>query len=151
TYVLRPISSRGKAMRSAALAAVIVTAVALIAAPLRAADPSTVHPDLVVRESEGVYFVAARFQVARPRDVALAVLTDYERIPEFMPGVETSVVLERTPGRAVIGEESVSRLMMFKKRVYLVLEVVEGPDTVQFRDRSGRSFARYEGKWRLCE
>jgi hypothetical protein len=136
-------------MRSAALAAVIVTAVALIAAPLRAADPSTINSDLVVRESEGVYFVAARFQVARPRDVALGVLTDYERIPEFMPGVETSVVLERTPGRAVIQQEATSRLMMFKKRVRLVLEIEEGSNMLRFRDRCGQSFEQYEGAWRL--
>lgn len=131
--------------------AVAVCVIALTPSATRAADDSLTPSTVTVREAHDVYSVTARFLVPQPPAVALAVLTDYERIPQFMPGVETSVVIERRPGRAVIEQEAVSRLMMFKKRVYLVLEVVEGPDTVQFRDRSGRSFARYEGKWRLCE
>jgi hypothetical protein len=67
-----------------------------------------------------------------------------------MPGVESSVVLERAPGRAVVEQQAVSRLLMFQKRVQLQLEVVEGPDSLHFRDRSGRSFARYEGEWRIA-
>jgi hypothetical protein len=39
--------------------------------------------------------------------------------------------------------------MMFSKTVHLVLEISEGADTLRFRDRSGRSFTRYEGVWRL--
>ena len=121
------------------------------AAGLGAADDPESHPAVTVREEHGIYSVRARFEVPQLPAVALSVLTDYERIPRFMPGVQTSVVLERGSGRAVIEQEAVSRLMMFSKRVHLVLEIVEGPDTLRFRDRSRRSFARYEGLWRLCE
>ena len=107
-------------------------------------------PDVTVREERGVYSVSARFVVPQsPADV-LAVLTDYERIPTFMPGVTKSTVLERRPGTAVVEQEGVSHLMMFSKTVHLVLEITEGADTLVFRDRSGHSFARYEGAWRLC-
>ncbi len=125
----------------------VVTTIAVGARP----DDSEWQPTVTVREDAGVYSVAARFAVPEQPAIALAVLTDYERIPQFMPGVETSVVIERGADRAVIEQEAVSRLMMFKKRVYLRLEIIEGPDTLRFRDRSGRSFARYEGKWQLCE
>ena len=50
---------------------------------------------MTVREERGVYSVAARFHVPQPPRVALAVLTDYEQIPRFMPDVATSIVLER--------------------------------------------------------
>ena len=102
-----------------------------------------------VREERGVYSVTARFQVPASSDVVLAVLTDYEGIPRFMPEINTSVVLERAAGRAVVQQEAVSRLMMFSKRVHLVLEINEGADTLRFNDRCGRSFARYEGMWRM--
>jgi carbon monoxide dehydrogenase subunit G len=124
---------------------------AMPCAPLTASDDRESHHAVTVLEEHGVYSVRARFEVPQSPAVALAVLTDYERIPRFMPGVQTSVVLERGSGRALIEQEAVSRLMMFSKRVHLVLEVSEGVDTVRFRDRSGRSFARYEGMWRLCE
>lgn len=139
-----------RAIRRIGATAALLCVVTTIAVRART-DDSELQPTVTVREERGVYSVAARFVVPEPPAIALAVLTDYERIPQFMPGVETSVVVERDADRAVIEQEAVSRLMMFKKRVYLLLEVVEGPDTLRFRDRSGRSFARYEGKWKLCE
>lgn len=129
---------------------VAIAALAVLAAPsLRAADPEISTQEVVVRESRGVYSVVARFHVAQPPQVALAVLTDYDRIPQFMPGVETSVVVERGPGRAVIVQEATSRFMMFKKRVHLRLEIDETADSLAFRDDCGQSFRRYEGKWSL--
>jgi hypothetical protein len=104
---------------------------------------------VTVREAQGVYTVVARFVVDQPAAVALAVLTDYEQIPRFMPDVRTSVVRERAIGSAVVEQEAVASVMMFSKRVHLVLEIEEQPDALIFRDRCGRSFVRYEGTWRL--
>jgi hypothetical protein len=120
-------------------------------AHLTATDDSPSTPAVTVSEERGVYSVTARFQVPEGSAVALAVLMDYEHIPRFMPGVETSIVLERATGRAVVQQEAVSRLLMFSKRVHLVLEITEGVDTLHFRDRSGLSFSRYEGMWQLCK
>ena len=104
---------------------------------------------LSVQEERGVYTVLARFAVDQPGSVALAVLTDYEQIPRFMPGVLSSTVLERSAGRAMVEQEAVSTVMVFSRRVHLVLEIDEGPDALVFRDRCGRSFVRYEGAWRV--
>jgi uncharacterized membrane protein len=104
---------------------------------------------LTVREEQGVYTVVARFVVDEPAAVALAVLTDYEQIPRFMPDVRSSIVRERAIGSAVVEQEAVSSVMMFSKRVHLVLQIEEQPDALIFRDRCGRSFVRYEGTWRL--
>jgi len=108
-------------------------------------------PDVTVRAEQGVYSVVARFVVDQPAAVALAVLTDYEQIPRFMPDVRTSIVRERAVNRSVVEQEAVSGVMMFSKRVHLVLEIEEHPDAVIFRDRCGRSFVRYEGAWRLSD
>ena len=102
-----------------------------------------------MREERGVYTVLARFVVEQPPSVALAVLTDYEAIPRFMPGVQSSTVLERSAGRAVVEQEAVSTVMLFSKRIHLVLEIDEGADALLFRDRCGRSFVKYEGAWRV--
>jgi hypothetical protein len=120
-------------------------------ARLKATEDAASAPAVTVREERGVYSVAARFQVLQSPALALAVLTDYEQIPRFTPGVETSIVLERASGLVIVEQEAVSHLMMFSKRVHLVLEITEGADSLRFRDRSGSSFARYEGTWRLCE
>ena len=106
-------------------------------------------PDVTVREERGVYSVSARFDVPQPPAVALAVLTDYEGIPRFLPDVKTSIVRQRTAGRLVVEQEAVARMMMFSKRVHLVLDITQEAGIIRFRDRCGDSFVTYEGAWRL--
>jgi hypothetical protein len=68
-----------------------------------------------------------------------------------MPEVLTSNVLERTDDGVVVEQEAIARFMMFSKRVHLVLELREDRGTIRFRDRCGKSFARYEGIWTIVE
>lgn len=108
------------------------------------------QPDISVREQQGIYRVEATFHVPEPLPVALAVLTDYEQIPRFMPAVKTSVVRDRlADGSVLVEQEAVARLMMFSKRVHLMLEVSTEGHTVRFRDACGRSFHTYQGIWRM--
>jgi hypothetical protein len=65
--------------------------------------------------------------------------------------VTTSIVRERSDERVIIEQEAVSRMMMFSKRVSLLLEVrVEG-NRIRFRDIGGRSFTCYQGSWEISE
>jgi carbon monoxide dehydrogenase subunit G len=107
-------------------------------------------PSVTVREERGVYAVSARFHVAQPPAVVLAVLTDYANIPRFLPDVTSSTVRERSDSRTVVEQEAVSRMMMFSKKVHLVLEITEESSAIRFRDRCGRSFEKYEGAWRVA-
>jgi ribosome-associated toxin RatA of RatAB toxin-antitoxin module len=102
---------------------------------------------VTVREQDGIYHVAATFTVAQSAPVVHAVLTGYEQIPRYMPDVRSSRVIERSDGRAVVEQEAVARVMMFSKRVHLLLDISEGAETIRFRDRCGRSFEHYEGAW----
>ena len=104
---------------------------------------------VTVDEEDGVYRVEARFAVPQPASTVFAVLTDYDQIPRFMPDVRRSTVLERGSGRAVVEQEANPRFMMFARRVHLVLEVIEEPAAIRFRDLCGRSFSRYEGSWQI--
>jgi ribosome-associated toxin RatA of RatAB toxin-antitoxin module len=136
--------------RSRVRQSLATTALVLLAA---AALPAASAPDpqVTVREEGGVYTVAASFAVAEPASTALAVLTDYEQIPRFMPDVRRSIVLEHGEGLMVVEQEAVARLMMFSKRIHLILEIQETPGVIRFRDRCGKSFARYEGGWTITE
>ena len=127
----------------------LVTAVLVSLSMIIARDAISQSAPVTVREAAGVYHVATAFTSPQPAALAHAVLTDYEQIPRFMPDVRTSRILERTEGRVVVEQEGISRFMLFSKRVHLVLEITEGPDSVRFRDRCGRSFSHYEGQWRV--
>lgn len=106
-------------------------------------------PSVTVREDCGLYLVEATFTVPQSGAAALTVLMDYEQIPRFLPDVRRSTVLERGDGRAVVEQEANAQFMMFSRQVYLILEVVEEPAAIRFRDRSGKSFSQYEGSWHV--
>ena len=112
-----------------------------------ASEPATVDPQVQVTAERDVYHVTARFSVTQPAATAMAVLTDYERIPRFMPAVTSSTVLERGAGHAVVAQEATARMLMFSKRVHLVLDIDEDGATIRFRDRCGTSFESYAGAW----
>jgi carbon monoxide dehydrogenase subunit G len=126
----------------------LVTAAAIVALSGGAAAADRPAPHVSVREDGGTYVVMARFEIAQSAAAALAVLSDYEQIPRFMPEVQSSVVIDRTGGRTLVQQEAVSRFMMFSKKVHLLLEVTQEPGAIRFVDRCGKSFVTYEGAWR---
>jgi ribosome-associated toxin RatA of RatAB toxin-antitoxin module len=125
-----------------------VAGLMLVSAGLAAAVPPP-HLDVSVDARDGLYHVSATFSVPQPASAAFAVLTDYEQIPRFMPDVRKSQVLERREGGIVVEQEAVAHVMMFSKRVHLVLEIEEAPHVIRFHDRCGKSFERYEGAWTI--
>jgi ribosome-associated toxin RatA of RatAB toxin-antitoxin module len=129
--------------------ALLVFSLIASAAPRAEAMEQADATGVTVREQDGIYHVAAEFTVAQSAPVVFAVLTGYEQIPRYMPDVRSSRVIERSDGHAVVEQEAVARVMMFTKRVHLVLDVSEGRETIRFRDRCGKSFDHYEGAWTL--
>jgi ribosome-associated toxin RatA of RatAB toxin-antitoxin module len=126
-------------------------AMTAVASETATSESDSQAPQVSVTERDGVYSVAAEFHVSQPPSTVLAVLTDYEQIPRFMPGVTTSIVRERSAERVVVEQEAVSRVMMFSKRVYLLLAVERDGYRLRFRDCAARSFALYEGTWTLSQ
>jgi uncharacterized protein YndB with AHSA1/START domain len=56
------------------------------------------------------------------------VLTDYENIEKFQPGIEKSGLLESLPsGEKQLEQTMVQRFLFFKKRLHLVVRIVEKP------------------------
>lgn len=130
-------------------ARMLVLGLGVLGPTLAAATAPGDAPVITVSEQGRAYVVSAQFSVTAPAAIVRAVLTDYERIARFMPGVRTSRVLERRERYARIEQEAVSKFMMFSKRVHLVLDVNEELDTIRFRDLCGRSFTSYEGAWTI--
>ena len=121
----------------------ISVALAVTAMTAAASD----NAEVVVTEQAGTYRVTATFAVTEPAPAVLAVLTDFERIPEFMPDMKTSTVLERSEAGLLVEQEAVARFLMFSKRVHLVLRVSEETGVIRFRDECKKSFEVYHGSW----
>jgi hypothetical protein len=86
----------GRHARQFAISGLTICLILIGASKAVAADDK-----VAVVEKDRTYDVRATFTVARSIPVVTAVLTDYVRIPHYMPEVRTSQLLERQDDRAV--------------------------------------------------
>lgn len=117
---------------------------------------STVHAvyaaeDVVVqaeRRGEGVE-VHARAFVAAPLPVVWQVLTDYERLPRFIPGLAKSAVRQRQGNRLMVEQSGEARFFLFSFPIEVTLEVHESPsEWIASRAVSG-NVRRMNGRYDL--
>jgi ribosome-associated toxin RatA of RatAB toxin-antitoxin module len=71
--------------------------------------------------------IEARAVMAVARETAWQVVTDYERLPEFIPGLHTSQVLSRTANRLVLEQRGELRFLIFSVPMAVRMEVEERP------------------------
>ena len=103
---------------------------------------ATVHAaeDLSVEAARKGAFVEvkARATIDAPLGVIWAVLTDYEKLPDFVPGLKKSRVASRNGTTVVVEQSGEARFLMFSFPVDVVLEAVEKPQSsIRVRSLSG--------------
>jgi hypothetical protein len=148
TFTVHTLGGLLQARRALVLCAVLVGLIGLRAPVSYAASDG--HAVTVV-EADGLYRVSTTFDVPHPASLAVAVLTDYDHLSEFMSDVKLSRVLERGADYVLVEQEAVARVLFFSRRIHLALRIVETPEVIAFRDTCGKSFVRYEGAWRIVE
>lgn len=126
--------------------AVSVTSVLLAAG---AAPPAfageEVHAE--VRRTEDGLEVRAGALVTAPPSIVWQVLTDYEHLPGFIPGITRSVVKERRGNRLVLEQTGEARFLLFTFPVEVTYEVVESPqESVASRAIAG-NLKRMSGRY----
>ena len=94
---------------------------AVQAAPGRAAEDLSVEAE---RRGERVD-IQARALIAAPVAVVWEVLTDYEHLPRFIPGIAKSVVRSRDGGRLLVEQSGEARFFVFSFPIEVQLEVTE--------------------------
>ena len=93
--------------------------------------------------------VRAHALIAAPPALIWQVLTDYERLPSFIPGIEKSVVRERQGGRLVLEQTGEARFLVFSFPIDVRYEVIESPpDWVSSRAVAG-NLRRMNGRYDL--
>lgn len=117
---------------------------AALAAPALGAEEFQVQ---VARRGE-LFQVHASARIAAPLEIAWQVLTDYGRLPQFVPGIIRSDVLIRSGNRVLVEQVGEARFLMFSFPIEIRMEVQERPrETVDSRAVSGNMrsmWGRYE-------
>ena len=74
--------------------------------------------------------VQAQAVVQAPLSIVWATLTDYERLPEFIPGIETSRVLARDGHRITVAQTGQARFLFLSLPIEVTLVSTEHPPHV---------------------
>jgi ribosome-associated toxin RatA of RatAB toxin-antitoxin module len=117
-----------------------------------ASSSSTVraHADRGRRSGHAFFTLqASGFARALPQQ-AWRVLTDYERLPEFIPDLQSSTVLSRHGETTLIEQRSTAGFLFFSQPIHIVVQAVEHPySSIELMLVSG-DLRRYEARWELA-
>jgi ribosome-associated toxin RatA of RatAB toxin-antitoxin module len=72
--------------------------------------------------------IKAHAEIAAPAGIVWQVLTDYERLPSFIPGLAKSVVRERQGNLLVVEQAGEARFLLFSFPIEVRYEVMEAPE-----------------------
>jgi hypothetical protein len=105
------------------------------------------HFEVLASRRGDVVEVRARADIQAPLDVVWGTLTDYERLPDFIPGLKTSRIVARDGSRTTVAQTGEARFLFFSRPIDIVVESNEVPPHLEVRLVSGtlRSLqGRYE-------
>jgi ribosome-associated toxin RatA of RatAB toxin-antitoxin module len=124
-------------------------AVALLAAahiaPGYAADDVSIEAQ---RRGDSIE-VHARALIAAPVALVWQVLTDYENLPGFIPGLAKSVVREHQGNRLMLEQTGEARFLMFSFPIEVRYEVIESPPEWISSRAVGGNLRRMNGRYEL--
>ena len=138
-------------MQPVSLARVAGAAFALVWALV--APTASAGGDVVVemhRRGEALE-VQARAVLAAPMPLAWKVLTDYERMPRFIPGIEKSVIRQRQGNHLLVEHTGAAHFLFFSFPIDVTLEVDESPMQWVTSRAVGGNFRRMLGRYDLSE
>jgi ribosome-associated toxin RatA of RatAB toxin-antitoxin module len=94
--------------------------------------------------------VHAQAVVNAPLSIIWNTLTDYERLPDFVPGLKKSKVISRRGSTVVVEQSGEARFLMFTFPIDVTLEAVESPPySIKVRALSG-NLRHFEGGYQVA-
>ncbi|HTN65471.1 MAG TPA: SRPBCC family protein [Burkholderiaceae bacterium] len=99
--------------------------------------------------ADGIEVDAEGFACATPRRV-WQVLTDYDRLAEFVPNLISSTVLSRHDHEVVVEQYGSGGFLFVRREIHMVLRVTEQPFSAIDVNRISGNMRRYTARWSLA-
>jgi ribosome-associated toxin RatA of RatAB toxin-antitoxin module len=93
--------------------------------------------------------IKAHAQVSAPEALVWQVLTDYEHLPSFIPGIAKSVVRERQGNVLLVEQAGAARFLLFSFPIEVRYEVTEAPQQWVESRAVGGNLRRMNGRYDL--
>jgi ribosome-associated toxin RatA of RatAB toxin-antitoxin module len=119
----------------------------------QAPKPDTSRLEVAVNrvdvDGQHMYELDASGVVAAPLPRVWRILTNYERMTEFVPDLESCKVLSRTGNEVMIEQFGVARLLFMSRPIHLIVRATEQPmSAIDIALVSG-DMKHYEARWEL--
>lgn len=99
----------------------------ILLAWLPAAAPAAEAIHVEAARSGTAVAVSAQAILKVPPAIIWSTLTDYERLPEFIPGMKKSRIIERRGPAAIVEQDGEAGLLFFRIPIHVVVESAEYP------------------------
>jgi ribosome-associated toxin RatA of RatAB toxin-antitoxin module len=124
-------------------------AFALFTAAHAAAAHAAQDVEIEARRHGETVEIKAHAQVSAPAALAWQVLTDYERLPGFIPGIAKSVVRERQGNVVLVDQAGAARFLLFSFPIEVRYQVTEAPQQWVESRAVGGNLRRMNGRYDL--
>ncbi len=103
----------------------------------------------VAAQMQHMYEIDASGSVQAPLTAAWRVLTDYEKMSEFVPDLASCKILSRAGNRVIIEQFGSARFLFMSKSIHLIVQATENPmSAIDIALISG-DMRHYEARWEL--
>ncbi len=132
------------------LLAFLLWASVMHAQPLSPSPVVEANADRVHRDGQSFFSIqASGFVLAAPQQ-AWRVLTDYDRLAEFVPDLLSSRLITRSAHQAVVEQRSEAGFLFISHAIHLVVRITEQPfSSIDVALVSG-NMQRYTAHWQLA-
>jgi len=96
-----------------------------------------------------MYEIDASGTVQAPLEAAWRVLTDYEKMSEFVPDLASCKILSRTGNRVIVEQYGLARALFLSRAIHLVVQVTESPKSAIDIALISGDMRHYESRWTL--
>jgi ribosome-associated toxin RatA of RatAB toxin-antitoxin module len=110
---------------------------------------ATIAAEIEIQTSHLGDVVTVRVQalLAAPMQVVWSTLTDYERLPEFVPGLKKSKIIARNGNTVVVQQSGEARFFLTSVPIEVTLESIENaPKSIEVRRVAG-TVKRLDGRY----
>ncbi|TFW24025.1 SRPBCC family protein [Duganella callida] len=126
-----------------------VTAAAMAQTPRLELPKLEVSVNRMEQDGRHLYEVDATGTVAASLPKVWRILTNYERMTEFVPDMESCKILSRNGNEVIIEQFGVARFLFMSRTIHLIVRATEQPmSSIDIALISG-DMKQYESRWEL--
>jgi ribosome-associated toxin RatA of RatAB toxin-antitoxin module len=142
-----PVGLQATARRAARQITLWMMGMALITLvpPVSAQDASRI--DVQAERNGDLIDVRAQALVHAPLSVVWSTLTDYERLPQFIPGLQTSRIVSRDGNRVTVAQTGQARFLFLTMPITVTVESTERPPHVVEVRRISGTLRHLQGRY----